>query len=237
MIPRGALLNFATVLAGALLGLLLGAGVPESYKSLALSGLGLVTVGLGLKMFLAGQAVIIIAASIALGGVIGAALGISDGLASFADWARQQVGGGDAAQFNGALIATSVLFCVGPMTLLGCMQDALEKKIDLIALKSTLDGVAAFFFAATSKSAGLGVVVTALVVLVVQATLTWLAGLLKGIADDKEMLDDLTGTGGVILTGVGFGLLEIKSLPVADFLPALVLTPLILVVSRKFKRT
>lgn len=232
-VPRGALLNFATVGIGGLLGLAVGTRVPESYRDLALSGLGLVTVGIGIKMFLATRSVIVVAAAIALGGIIGASIGISHQLEGLAEWLRASIGGGEPEQFNGAFIATSVLFLVGPMTLLGCLQDAVENKIELIAIKSTMDGVAGFFFAATSHSAALGVLATGFALLLVQGTLTLAGRLLKPLVEDRELLDDLTGTGGIILVGVGLGLLELKELPVADFLPALVAAPLLLAATRR----
>jgi uncharacterized protein len=118
------------------------------------------------------------------------------------------------------------------MTLLGCLQDGLEGKIELLAIKSTMDGIAAVFFAA---ALGPGVLVTAGVVLVVQSAITFLAKPLKPIAGDQELLSEITGSGGVMLMGIGLGLLNIKNLPVATYLPALVLAPLGVVVMRKMK--
>lgn len=234
--PRGALLNFATVFAGALVGLLVGSALPERLKIVALSGLGLVTVGMSIKMFLQARNLLAVAAAVALGGVLGSAIGIDAGLQSFAEFMRQRTGGGDAAQFNTALVATSVLFCVGPMTLLGCIEDALENRLNLISVKSTMDGIAAVFFAAASRSAGLGVLTTAFVVLVVQTVLTLAARALKPLADDEELMAEFTGTGGALLMGTGLGLLQIKSLPVADYLPALVLAPLFVSLGRRRTR-
>lgn len=235
-VPRGAMLNFATVLVGALIGLAVGASVPEKFKTIALSGLGLVTLGIGIKMFLGGKNALIVAGAIAIGGILGSAIGIDAGLQAFAEFMRERTGGGDAAQFNAALVATSVLFCVGPMTLLGCMEDALEGKLQLLSLKSTMDGVAAVFFAATSRSAGMGVLVTAFVVLIFQSALTVMAKVLRPVAQDEELLTELTAAGGVMLMGTGLGLLAIKALPVADYLPALLLAPTFVLVQRKVKR-
>jgi hypothetical protein len=199
-----------------------------------MNGLGLITVALGLKMFLEAKHILIIAGAIVLGGMIGLALGLQVGIQNFADWAKHVFGGTDAGRFSEAVLTTSILFCVGPMTLLGCLQDGLEGKIDLIAIKSTMDGIAAIFFAA---ALGRGVLVTAGVVLVVQSTLTFLAKPLKPIASDQELLSEITGSGGVMLMGIGLGagLLNIKEIPVATYLPALVLAPLGVVVMRKMK--
>jgi uncharacterized membrane protein YqgA involved in biofilm formation len=217
---------------GALIGWGISKYVHPEYQLVAMSGLGLITVGLGLKMFLEAKHILIIAGAIAFGGMIGLGLGLQVGIENFANWAKHVFGGEHAGHFSEAIITTSILFCVGPMTLLGCLQDGLEGKIELLAIKSTMDGIAAIFFAA---ALGPGVLVTAGVVLVVQSAITYFAKPLKPIAGDQEMLSEITGSGGVMLMGIGLGLLNIKDLPVATYLPALVLAPLGVVVMRKFK--
>lgn len=217
---RGTLLNTATVAVGATIGLLVGSLFPERMLQMAQIGLGLVTMGLGLKLFFQGKNVLIVAAAVALGGMFGAGLGIEHGLAAFAEWARAQLGGGGT--FNEALITTSVLFCVGPMTLLGCIQDGVEGKIELLSIKSLMDGIAAIFFAA---ALGPGVFVTAAVVLVFQGVLTLLARPLQGLSKRPELLAETEATGGAILLAIGLGLLEVADIPTENFLPALALAP------------
>lgn len=229
-LPRGTLLNTATVAAGALLGWAIKSRVQPEYQAVALSGLGLVTVGLGLKMFLEARHILIVAGAIAFGGMLGLVLGIQSGLDQFAEWAKHVFGNGDTRGFNEALVTTSILFCVGPLTLLGCLQDGLEGKVELLAIKSTLDGIGAIFFAASLN--GPGVLVTAGVVLVVQSLLTFLARPLQPLAKDPELLTEVTGSGGVMLIGIGLGLLNIRSLPMATYLPALFLAPLAVSVKR-----
>lgn len=218
---RGTLLNAGAVALGASIGLVFGGWLPEAWMSVALHGLGLVTMGIGLRMFLRSQNVLYVAGSVAIGGVVGAALGIDAWVASFADWARQTLGAG--GRFNEALITTSVLYCVGPMTLLGCIQDAVERKIELLAVKSLMDGVGSVFFAATL---GVGVLVTAVVVLLVQGALTLAGRSLGPLANDEPLLAEATATGGALLLAIGLGLTEIKKLPTENYLPALVLAPL-----------
>ncbi len=228
-VPRGALLNTATVLLGSLLGLAVGSHLPPAMLDVCLIGIGLVTIGIGLKMMLAAENVLVIAVSVAVGGALGVAMGISGGLEIFAEWARLRVGGG--GRFNEALISTSILFCVGPMTLLGCIQDALENRLELIALKSVMDGIAAIFFAATM---GPGVVVTAAVVLVVQGSITLMARRLTWLQSQPELLREASGAGGVILLAIGLGLAQIKKLPSESMLPALVVAPLLTLAWRKW---
>jgi uncharacterized membrane protein YqgA involved in biofilm formation len=120
------------------------------------------------------------------------------------------------------------------MTVLGCMQDALEKKQEILALKSTMDGIAAVFLTA---ALGLGVLLTAGLVLVFQGLLTLGARYLQPVADDAEALAELGATGGAILLGTGLGLLEIKDLHTANYLPSIFLAPAIVMIGRKVRLT
>lgn len=231
-IPRGSLLNAATVAAGATVGALVREGLDPAYREIALGGLGLVTCCLGIKLFLQSRSLLIVAASVALGGMLGYALGVQAGIESFAAWAKVALGAQGEDRFTEGLVGASILFCVGPMTLLGCIQDGLEGKSELLALKSVMDGIAAVFFAAAM---GWGVFVSAFVVLAVQGLLTVLAGSLRSVADDRDLLAEIEGAGGVILFAIGLGLLEIKRLRTADFLPALALAPAAVALGRRIK--
>jgi uncharacterized protein len=234
VLPRGTLLNFGTVLGGGLLGWLLGARLNEGLQTIALSGLGLVTIVLGLKMALASEKILAVAAATAFGGMIGYGLGIHAGFAQLAANLQQQLGLQDSKSFVNVVISTSVLYCVGPMTLLGCIQDRIEGKSDLLNLKSTMDGIVAIFFGATN---GPAMVVTAFVVLVVQSAIFYGAYPLKRVADDKPLLTETTATGGLMLIGTGLGLLAIKDLTVASYLPALVLAPLLVKLGQRYSRS
>ena len=179
-------------------------------------------------MFLQAKSVVLVASAIALGGILGVALGIDHGLTVFAEWARLHMGG-EAGRFNEALITTSVLYCVGPMTLLGCLQDGVEGNIELLAVKSTMDGITAVFFAA---ALGPGVLVTAAIVLAFQGAITLAARPLRRLLADEHLIVESAGAGGVMLVGIGLGLLQVKHLPVANYLPALLIAPGIMLMDR-----
>ncbi len=230
---RGTLLNTATVAVGALIGLAVGKALPEEAKTVALHGLGLVTVGLSINLFLKAKNPLIVALSIALGGMIGLALGLHHGIEALGNWSKHQLGQGDSSTFTAGLLTSFVLFCVGPMTLLGCLQDALEKKIDLLAIKSTMDGIAAMFLAATS---GAGVLVTAVLVFAFQGALTLAAKPLSSIAKDEEILGETSGTGGAMLLATGLGLLELADLHTANYLPAIFIAPFLTSLFRRFEK-
>ena len=225
---KGTYLNTATVAVGSLIGWKLGEALPSSAQSIALSGLGLVTIGIGIKMLLGSKNILIVAASIALGGIIGLLLGIQFGIEHLAEWVKHSVGG--SGTFSEGFVAACVLFCIGPMTLLGCIQDGLEGKSELLNLKSTMDGFAAFFLAA---SLGIGVFFSAAFVLVFQGILTLAARPLSSLKNDENILAELGGAGGPIMMAIGLSLLELKKLPTANYLPALALAPLFVFLSRK----
>ena len=142
---------------------------------------------------------------------------------SVRDAGSEPVGG---SRFVEGFVTASLVFCVGPLTVLGSLDDGLGHGIDKLALKSTLDGFASIAFAA---SLGWGVAASALVVLVVQGTLTVVGALLGDLLPPAE-LSALTATGGLLLVGVGLRLLRIRQVPVADLLPALVVAPVLVAV-------
>lgn len=219
---KGTLINTGTVVVGSTLGLLVGQLLPSDAQDIALSGIGLVNLALGVKMFLPSKNLILVAACIALGGILGLMLGVQAGLESLSVWAKEFVGG--KGRFSEGLLTASILFCVGPMTILGCIQDGLEGKSELLGLKSTLDGVAGFFLAA---SLGPGVLLSALIVIVFQGAITLLASRLKWLREDEELLNEFTAVGGLMILSIGISLLGLKQMPTANYLPGLLLVPLI----------
>lgn len=224
---RGTLLNAATVAGGALAGLAVRGSFPHGLDEVVTHGLGLVTLGVAVKMILQGKNVLAMAGAVALGGIIGFLLGFQPVVEGLAGWVKHAVHSEEGGFVDG-LVTTSVLFCVGPMTLLGCIQDGLEGKIEILALKSTLDCFAAFAFAA---ALGVGVLFTAAVVLVVQGAITLLSGVLKKWANDEDLMAEVTGVGGALLIGTSLSLLGLAKYPMADYLPALVVGPAIILVS------
>ena len=129
-----------------------------------------------------------------------------------------------------AFVTTSLLFCVGPLTVIGSLQDGLTGDYSLLALKSALDFIAALTFASVL---GWGVLLSAGTVLVVQGTLTLGAGLVEGFATDA-VVAATTATGGVLIFGLGLSLLELREVPVANMLPALAVAPLLVAAAPLF---
>lgn len=211
-------MNTATVVVGTGIGLAARGRLPAEYHEIALAAVGLGTLGLGFKMFGASRNVLIPVGALIFGGLLGHLLGLQAGVEELGTWAKNTFGGG--GRIEEAFVTTSILFCVGPMTLLGCLEDGLEGKTHLLGIKSILDGISSVFFAATL---GWGVLLSAVTVLVVQGSLTLGARRLRPLLARRDVLDEITATGGGILLAIGIGLLGIRSLPSADFLPALLL--------------
>jgi len=215
---RGTLLNTATVLAGTTVGLAASQSLPESYERLALAAVGIGTLALGFRMFGSSKNPLIPIGALIFGGLLGHLLGIQAGIEQMAAWAQSAIGRG--GRVEEAFVTTSILFCVGPMTLLGCLEDGLEGKVHLLGIKSILDGISSVFFAA---ALGWGVYLSAGTVLVVQGALTLGARRLRPLTERPMTIEESSAVGGCILLAIGLGLLGVVRLPSADFLPALVL--------------
>ena len=236
----GTALNVLAVLVGGTIGTLLGDRMPARVRDVVTDGLGLVTLVVGglnaaavLEPALVddvgrGVPLLVVLGSVVVGGAIGAALRLEARLEGLGGIIQRRFAGKDGApekrrRFIEGYVTASLVFCVGPLTVLGSLQDGIGEGIELLALKSVLDGFAALAFAA---SLGWGVVASAITVLVVQGSLT-LVGVLVGEVMSEAQVAALTATGGVLLLGVGLRLLRIKPLPVGDLLPALLVAPLL----------
>lgn len=215
-------MNVATVLVGGGLGALAGARLPQGMRQTALNAIGIFTLLIGVANFLEHDNPLIPLASVIAGLAVGEAIGIDRGLKRFGDYLQERLSGGESP-VSRAFVTTSLLFCVGPLTVLGSIEDGLTGGFELLALKSALDGVAALSFAAVL---GWGVLLSAGTVLVVQGSITLGAGLIGGIITDP-MISAATATGGVLIFGLGLGLLEIREVRVANMLPALAVAPVL----------
>ena len=187
-----------------------------------MQAIGLVTLLIGVSNFLEFDNPLVPLVSVILGLVLGELLGIDAALERFGDSLQERFSKGESP-VSRAFVTTSLLFCVGPLTILGSLEDGLAGDYGLLALKSALDFVASLSFASVL---GWGVLLSAGTVLVVQGTLTLSAGLL-GEVITEPMIGAMTATGGVLIFGFGLVLLELKEVRVANMLPALLVAPLL----------
>lgn len=231
----GTLLNIATVIVGSIIGLIFGARIPDKLKSTIIAGMGLFTGAMGLQMFLNTENPLIVLGALLIGTLIGEWWRIEDGLHRMGEFLEQRFSREEddgSNKFVRGFLTASLLFCVGPMTILGSIQDGLTGDYNLLAVKSVLDGFASIAFASTL---GIGVAFSTIIILVYQGGISLLAGQLDAIVT-PSMMDELTATGGVILIGLALSsLLEIKKIRVGNMLPGLAIAPLIVWVISLFQ--
>ncbi len=223
----GTFLNIATVLIGGVIGLIFGARIPDKLKTTVISGMGLFTAAMGMQMFLKTENPLIVLGALLIGTLLGEWWRIEDGLQRLGKVLEQKFSRAEddgSNKFVRGFLTASLLFCVGPMTILGSIQDGLTGDYNLLAVKSVLDGFAAMAFASTL---GAGVMFSTVVILVYQGGISLLAGQLNTLVT-ASMMNELTATGGVILLGLAISsLLEIKKIRVGNMLPGLLAAPLI----------
>ncbi len=232
----GTAINVATIIAGTGVGLLVGGRIPERARTTVLQSVGLVVLVVGVSQALRSDNIVFPLVSVVLGALVGEALRIEDRLESLGDRIRRRVErppdaaptvapdeAPEESTFVEGFVAASLLFCVGPLAVLGSIADGLEGDIGLLAVKAALDGLVSIVFAATL---GWGVAFSALPVLVYQGVLTLLAGSADSVLSERMVLEG-TATGGIMVLGISMRLLDLKQVRVGSLLPALVIAPVL----------
>ncbi len=229
----GTLLNALTVLIGGTLGLLVGGRLPERFQAIIFNGLGLATMLIGVQNALKTSNILILLAGILLGGLIGELLRLDFHLDNLGNYLQRRLAGSSKglnakqnSTLSEAFVTSSLIFCVGPLTILGSIENGINGDISFLALKSMLDGFAAFAFAA---SLGWGVLLSTVTILIYQGALSLAAwGMMSGVpSHDNSYILEMTAAGGLIIVGVGLRLLNLKELKLANYLPALAVAPAI----------
>ncbi|GAC1688164.1 MAG: DUF554 domain-containing protein [Ktedonobacteraceae bacterium] len=227
----GTIINVATVLIGGTLGLVIGNRLPERIKAIVIAVIGLMTLVIGVSSALKTANALIPLLALVVGGVIGELMNIDGGLTHLGEWLKKRVEQPDAKlDFTAAFVIASLQFCVGPLTILGSINDGLSGNFSLLAIKAILDGFSAVVFASTL---GKGVLFSSATILIVQGSISLLAGLIRPllISDPTLVLSmqprliELSAAGGVILIGLGLNILNLQRIKVANLLPALLFAP------------
>lgn len=220
----GVLINVITVLLGSSAGLLFKKGIPERVSSAAMVGLGACTLYIGISGSLQGENVLILIASVVLGGISGTLLNIDGGIAGLAEKAesRFRKTGSNISVAEGIISAT-LLFCVGSMTVTGSIQAGLTGDNSLLITKAMLDLVSSMILA---SSLGVGVLLSAAAVLVIQGGLVLLAGLIAPFMSPGA-INEMTCAGSILIIMIGTNLMGITKIKVADYLPAIVFAPIL----------
>lgn len=248
MIPGiGTIVNVATVLLGATIGVLLGNRLPVRTRDLVTDALGLVTLLIAGTSAMAvldddlaekvgdSAPMLIVLGSLLIGGIAGSLLRLEQRVESLGGWLQSRLSSGSGSverhRFIEGFVVSSLVFCTGPLTILGSLNDGLGNGADQLFLKAALDGFAAIAFAA---SFGWGVAASAVTVIAVQGSLTLLGLALGDVLPDAQ-LAAITATGGLLLVGVALRLLRIREIPVADLLPALLVAPVLVAVTASLR--
>lgn len=232
----GTLLNVATVLIGATIGVMLGARFPERIRQTVMAALGIMTLIVGVSMAIPGNALIVLF-SLLIGGILGELVDVDGKLNALGRWLETKFSRGEGTgNFTRGFVTASLVFCVGPMTILGSIQDGLVGDYRLLAIKSLLDMFAGLAFASTL---GIGVAFAAVTVFFVQGGIALLAmsvgSSLGTISRETPWVIQMTAAGGAVIIGISLLLLDLKRVRVANFTPAILIAPLIQVALEFFK--
>jgi uncharacterized membrane protein YqgA involved in biofilm formation len=222
----GTLINTTAILVGGLIGLRFGKFLTKKIRETIVIGLGLFTLGISVKMFLETENSLIVLGGLLTGGLLGEFLQIENHINQLGHRLENRFNASGGNFVKGFMIC-SILFCSGPIAILGAIQDGLIGDFQLLAIKSIMDGFAAFAMASTL---GFGVLFSAPVVFLYQGGFSLLAVQFQGIMT-PAMISEMTATGGLLLVGIAISsLLEIKPIRVGNFLPSLVISPFIVYV-------
>jgi len=211
----GTLVNTGAVVIGGAIGLAAGTRLPERMKTILMQALGLSVLAIGLRMALEAQHALLAIACLLLGGISGELLRIEQRMDGLAETLRQLLRA-DSSRFVEGFVTATLLYLTGAMTIVGSIRDGTVGDPGILLLKALLDGVASV---ALASSLGVGVIFSALPVLVVQGGITLLAGQLAFLSQ-PAVLDAVNATGGLLILGIGINLLEIGRIRVGNLLPA-----------------
>lgn len=225
----GTLVNVATIIIGALVGIFLRKGIAERFKLTIMQGISLVVCLIGVNMAIKTANEIIVILIMVVGGLIGEALNIEGFLTTIGKRLNSLVKV-EEGDFIKAFVSSSLVYCVGAMAIMGSLQSGLTGKHSILLAKSALDGITAIIF---SSSMGIGVMFSALPVLIYQGLLTLLAESVQGILTDA-VVREMTATGGLLIIAIGVNMLGFNKFKVANLLPAIFVAILFTVLAARF---
>ena len=236
MIGLGTIINCIAIAAGSSLGVFLKGGLPRRFETTIMQALGLCTFFIGIGGAVSGLLTIADGSiatqlSMVLGALIGEALDIETRLNGFGAWCQARfAGGGEDGKFVEGFVASSLLFCVGAMAIVGALEDGLNGDPSILIAKAVLDGVAAIVFAA---SLGKGVYLSVLPLLVYEGGITLLARFIRPWLTDA-LISQMSCIGSVLIFAIGFNLMFDKKVKVGNLLPAIFLPAVFFLLSRFF---
>ncbi len=232
----GTFINVAAILVGGIIGIFFGARLSDQLKTTVIAGMGLFVAAIGIQLFLKTENALIVLGALLIGALLGEWWRIEDGLQALGEWLERKFARGEgdpSSRFVRGFMSAALIFCTGPMAILGSISDGLRGDSLTLSIKSVLDG---FITIAFSSTLGIGVLFSVIPVFVYQGGISLLAHQLSTVLSD-QMINEMTSTGGILLMGLSISsLLEIKKIRVANFLPALAIAPLIVYILNSFTK-
>jgi hypothetical protein len=224
---KGTLINAGAVIVGSLIGLIIHFRLPKRITLIAFQGIGLFTLFLGINMATKTNNFLIMIFSILLGSIIGELVDIDSAMNKFSEWLKNKIKSKNN-KFSEGFITAFLLFCMGSMTILGAIEEGLGGASNLLLAKSILDGFSSIVL---SASLGIGVIFSAIPLLIYQGGLTLFASLLQNFFTEI-LINELTAVGGLLLIGLGINILEIKKLKILNMLPSLIIVVILTAIFR-----
>ena len=228
----GVIINVITVIIGSCVGLLFKKGIPERVSKATMIGLGACTAYIGISGSLCGENVLILIAAMVLGAITGTLLNIDGAINRLAERVENKFKKeGQKVSVAEGLVSATLLFCVGSMTVTGSIQAGLTGDNSVLITKATLDLVSSMMLA---SSLGIGVLLSAGTVFVIQGGLVLLAGVIAPFMNTGA-INEMTCAGSLLIVMIGTNLMGITKIKVADYLPAIVFAPIIHNITLLFK--
>jgi len=231
------LVNTAAILVGSAIGLLVNKGIPKRFSDAIMTGIGLCIMYIGISGALEGENPIVLVVSVALGVTVGTALKLDERLNQLGKMIERRFtkpgGLGGKPPISQGFVTASLLFCIGAMAIIGSIDSGLNGNHSIIFAKSTIDFISAILL---TVSLGVGVMFSAVSVFLYQGLLVLLAQLLRPLLDDPSMLAEISCAGSVIIVGLGLNLVGVTKIKIADFLPAIVLAPVVYTIAELISR-
>ena len=223
----GTLINTVTVILGGLIGLRFGTRIPNRVQATVVQVIGLTTVAIGLADVLKTENIVFPLVGMALGSIVGELLSIEERLVGVGDWLRDRYAkSADASRFSTGFVNATMLFCVGPLTILGAIQDGMGETPQLYIIKSSLDGFMSIVFTSVY---GVGAMFSAASVFVVQGSLTLLGSNLDQLLSERMQIE-MFAAGGIAVLAIGLNLLGVAKIRLGSLLPGLVVTPVLVAI-------
>lgn len=225
IIPIGSIINALSILVGGSIGLVLYGKFSNKIQHIVFQAIGLCVLLVGLQMALKAEQIIVIIFSFLIGGIIGESVDLEDKLEKLGNIIKNKVKS-SSTTFTEGFVVSSILMCVGAMAIVGSLNEGLQGDRSILLTKSVLDGAVSVAFASTY---GVGVLFSALPILLYEGLLTILASYMKPLLT-PSVLNQLSSTGGLLIIGVAMNILEIKKIKVMNLIPSLILVVLFTII-------